>query len=570
MTIKHKFNSELAALFSVENWRMLAKHICDFRPDVVVLIARKMPRLAEVLQLHFGDHVVVISDLAIPFCHRIIHGKRVAIVDDVINYGSTMNNARTMIQACGASAYRLFALAAKDHSNSMDLPDFWLVSSDHMNESKYKDFVRQVPAALQLVSKPYDMDYPLFNCIVRPPFNSGSDVYGWFHERFGNRLHVLTTEREQTHGLSRLSVDFSEWEGTYLKARFYFDFNSGECNVVPMVIPAHFSNKVTYDRTTWAGAVWATLIELLGDAPIGTSLWREEPLARAELFVHSLAFARRVLSETNEVVTLGSALPFSHEDAILVFGPEVVSIILEMNEERELQFCDLDKEYFKNLGVHCTKNPFRDNLPAEELTRIEQNGNEMIEKGDLAGAFHSIFEGLAIATGATDANHYSLSWPFSSEEIVDKPYLRLRIGFTFKDLVSFFEPRISRFLRSSLSAQGLISAFLDHYIDSGSLVPAIANYGGVFYRIYRKGENNFWDEETNRTLYALKCLNEPLSLTRLAKLQAILSFTSEVSTTLVPEAFERGYVGVLPPSVVDRSGAEFGRFLLRIGKLKVS
>lgn len=566
----NKLSAELTALFSVDKWHKLTNQVRDYNPDIVVLVARKMPRLAEIFDSNFGNSVVVITDLAIPFCHQIFKNSRVAVIDDVINVGSTVDNARTQAMACGASTCHLFAIARKDHSCLIDLSEISLVDSEPMDESEYKDFVRQIPAAMQLVAKPYDLDFPVIKCVLRPPFNTAGDVTAWFKEHFGSQLHVHTTELEEKHELSRLTVDFPVFRGINLKARFYFDFKSHECNVVPIVIPTQFSLEQAYDKSTWPGTIWSVLVELLDSSPDGACLWREEPLARGELFVHSLAFARKVLSETGEVIAMKGVFPFSVKDAGLLFGPTMVTRVIAINEDMELQPCDLNIGLLESVDDQCADEPFSGHLTKVDREKIQHEGIDAIEQSDIGGAFQSLFEKLSSVVGATDVNHYSLSWPFSKEEVTIKPYLRLRVGFTFKDLLSFFELRVMRLLDTGTSARALVSVLLDHYIDSGALVPAIAKYDGVFYRVYRKGERDFRDEEMNRALYAWGCLEKPMSLTRFAKLQAILSFSSEVTTSLVPTALERGNVGYLPPTVVDQSGAEFGRFLLRSGKLTVA
>ncbi|MHC2284099.1 hypoxanthine-guanine phosphoribosyltransferase [Bradyrhizobium diazoefficiens] len=75
---------------------MLVNGVRDYSPDLVVLVARKMPRLVEALNLSLGDAVCV-SDHAIPFVHPNIKGARVAIVDDIWNVGTTMLRARDRV-----------------------------------------------------------------------------------------------------------------------------------------------------------------------------------------------------------------------------------------------------------------------------------------------------------------------------------------------------------------------------------------------------------------------------------------------------------------------------------------
>ena len=85
-------------------WLALVDQVRSWRPDVVVLVARKMPRLAQALELDFG--APTLTDLAVPFADGAFAGARVAVVDDVVNVGSTFAAARASVVA-GALRRRL-------------------------------------------------------------------------------------------------------------------------------------------------------------------------------------------------------------------------------------------------------------------------------------------------------------------------------------------------------------------------------------------------------------------------------------------------------------------------------
>ena len=567
MDCTSRLTDELSGAFSIEKWMRLAQSIRRHRPDVVILVARKMPRLAELLQLDFGASALSITDIAIPFCARMLSGKRVAVVDDVINVGSTMQNAEKQAVACGAASCKMFALAAKNNSCDTCFRDIHLVDQEPMPEEAFNDFVRQVPGALQLMSKPYDMDFPLCKCSIRPPFSQACEIFSWFEKTFSNDFHVLTTELEARHSLARYSVDFPAVAGFNLKARFYFDFNTHTCNVVPMAIPREFRKNGTYNSDTWAGALWEQLVVELKSAPRESTLWEEEPYARAELFVHSIAFSKRVFAAVAPIVIQTGNFPFSLEDASLVFGPSAITQFVQRCRA-DLHECECILESLGSNSKNEEFNPLHSQLSEDEQNRIEQEGTFLLNQEDITGAFHSIFERLAVNVGATDPAKYSLEHPFSPKAISETHYLRLRVGFSYQDILYFFSKEISQALCCIYSVRSLISTLMDHCIDAGSLVPVIANYDGRIFRVYRKGENKFWDEEQDRALYAWSRLGKPLSLTRFAKLQAILSFSSQISTSLVPSAFERGNVGCLPPSIIDRTGEELSHFLLKSGKLE--
>ena len=100
---------------------------CLFRPAVVILIAKDAAR--RVVRTHFGPGCVIISDLAIPFTSRLLRGVRVAIVDDLVNVGTTIRRAAEMATACGGREIRLFAAGYR-------LADVGLAESPHQRGSR--------------------------------------------------------------------------------------------------------------------------------------------------------------------------------------------------------------------------------------------------------------------------------------------------------------------------------------------------------------------------------------------------------------------------------------------------
>jgi hypothetical protein len=165
-----------AAALRRESWHELADRTRRFEPTVVVLIARKMPRLAELFRLSFGDRALVLSDLAIPFAHRFIAQQRVAIVDDVVNVGSTLQRAHDCVKACGAATIRLFALGTKNREKSDNtLIENTPIEYSHfepLSEKAYDDLVTEVPAAIRQLAKPYDLEFPIIHCRLAAPARS--------------------------------------------------------------------------------------------------------------------------------------------------------------------------------------------------------------------------------------------------------------------------------------------------------------------------------------------------------------------------------------------------------------
>jgi hypothetical protein len=84
------------AFTEAEDFRRLVELVTEAEKafDFVVLVAHKMPRLADALGLDFSgaSRALVVSDFALPWIASRLSGANVAIVDDSINMGGTIRN----------------------------------------------------------------------------------------------------------------------------------------------------------------------------------------------------------------------------------------------------------------------------------------------------------------------------------------------------------------------------------------------------------------------------------------------------------------------------------------------
>ena len=159
---------------------------------MVILIAQKMPRLAELLQLDFGPGCVVMSDLAIPFTSRLLCGARVAIVDDLVNVGTTIRRSAEMATACGAGEIRLFAAGYRRAMSVSENPHISMDLGDEFSDDAYSSIVDSLPQRLHQLAKPYDLEFPVIPCRLNPPYSNAVDVVNWLRSRFGeDAVHKL-------------------------------------------------------------------------------------------------------------------------------------------------------------------------------------------------------------------------------------------------------------------------------------------------------------------------------------------------------------------------------------------
>src|SRR5205085_12255939 len=153
--------------------------------------------------------------------------------------------------------------------------------------------------------------------------------------------------------------------------------------------------------------------------------------------------------------------------------------------------------------------------------------------------------------------------------------LRLRLGFTYEEILTFFRKNLNEQWLDSRPVELVVSALIDSFIDHGSAVPTFTLHGPECTRVYRKGEANpRWDEEFARLRFVLKSLSDEdlaelkgRGRTRIAKINAIMAFSGEVPTSLNVGALERGSVGMLSASVVERRGGELTGVMRRLGLL---
>ena len=171
--------------------------------------------------------------------------------------------------------------------------------------------------------------------------------------------------------------------------------------------------------------------------------------------------------------------------------------------------------------------------------------------------------------GAKDPDSYQLCWPYSKEEVRDRPYLRLRIGPTWNDVKA-----LVRLVLTSVSgadfqqvSDGELSRLLDRHVDDGSVVPTFAQYGECTYRIYRKGETDAHEEAIEKICYAWSTSGKSLSDTRAAKILSILHFAPNSRDVMAVAAMERGTVAVFPQDLLDES-TQIVAYMRRTGRLR--
>jgi hypothetical protein len=540
----------LYTTFPPDDWYRLAENVRRFSPDVVILVARKMPRIAELLSLDFGSHSVIVSDYAIPFIYKMLEGACVAVVDDFVNVGSTVANVCKWVEAFSARYIRIFAIASKAKDEQFESPisgyQAEFVHKTNLTHNQYTALAHKVPVALGFLDKSYDIELPVIDCVYTLPFHHSTEIYSWLYNKYGNAVHKHDRSVIFDNGLSRITVDIQPDLGMNYKFRFYFDDEKQTCKIVPFT--QGYKNTVScFD------SIKTDLLGQLERASEKCGLYSIETKYRVNQFFNSLDLFFSEFENYAEILTLkNERTVFSIEDAKFLFGPyfqdpkkkELLKKALEtkvdggsffnQNGATPLNLCPFWEGVFKNKKnkedfLHAIDEVFDENHVAYK-TPFEY--------------FVAFFSVLSKKTGSEDHKEYTINWPYPSDSVRNEPFLRLRIGPTFQDLVHIMGWLLGDKLDKS-DLYSKISRLLDKTIDDGGVVPCIAEYGGVAYRIYRKGESDSQEKAVEMLKYSMEVCEKAKianSRTRWAKILCILSYTEIGRGYFVPAALERGNV----------------------------
>lgn len=558
-------DSNKTAIGPMALWAALCSQIRDFNPDYVVLVARKMPRLFDAVQLDLGRSAICISDQAVPFVRSELANARVAIVDDLWNAGSTMLHVKERVECAKPRAVKLFALGAKDAASALT-QDVCMAEVTSLGEARYEHFVSMVPNILRNISKPYDADFPIARYALRTPFSTWQQCWAWLQLEFGAAAHTSVGETQTQHSHARATVNLRNDHGWVLKVRLYFDFVSGCCNVVPMALAPSLPLEDVYPDGSLAKATFGAALFTLGVLDELSPEDNRDALGRLGTFCDSLVFLDDVDAVLSGLLDRDSEEPFLVKDFAMQFGPVAAQRVQDAFAHEAISVSAEDKERFLMARRRPEQQPLvRDlNVTGEAVNKARNNWPfELV--------FDSLFKGLAKATGAEKPDEYSLGEPFpSAEQVRAHPYLRLRIGFTYAELVEFLRAHL-RPGQECRTPEAITSALIDTFVDLGAIVPTITFSGDPCLRVYRKGEASpRWDTDLSRMALALKQLKgQEISRTRVSKVAAILAFSSAGdSSGLRMAAAERGTVAVMGKCVVERSDIEVTTYLMRTGLWK--
>src|SRR4029077_12852898 len=116
------------------------------------------------------------------------------------------------------------------------------------------------------------VDFPIVPCLLRAPFRAWDDCWPWLKLRFGEYVHSTTDDAQLSAGFARATINISKEANWTIKARLYFDFGGGTCNIVPLALAPTLPLENQYPNESLSQAICNSLGKLLRDqAPSGVS-----------------------------------------------------------------------------------------------------------------------------------------------------------------------------------------------------------------------------------------------------------------------------------------------------------
>ena len=325
-----------------EIFRDVAKEIATHAPpfDFVVLLANKMPRLMDALELDFSgqSQALVVSDLALPWIANRLAGTKIAVIDDSINVGSTLYNVMEFrLKPCRPGEVKWFARFFKEgpKPNKYGFDGEIKAKKHTLSENEYSELASRIALRLALLNKPYELEFPVLTFSYAPGIASVKEMFDRLREGFGEtNLYSLEHPVLAGAGLYRFAVSVPEkGKPGDQQIKLYVDDMARECRLVPMCVPGRGGQgeELTGDICRVMDDMRGRLAP--GGAPSvegGTTHLGEtfagEAAARMDIFANSLAFGLRMLNSFSKVLAISqdSGPILARRDTSLLFGaPEL-------------------------------------------------------------------------------------------------------------------------------------------------------------------------------------------------------------------------------------------------------
>ncbi len=534
--------------------------VIDFCCDVcnkdsvpyIVAIARKMPRLLEFAGLLGSTTSTIVTDRALPWLTDLPRGRRLRIVDDVMNVGTTIEHhlsyARREFPDLQADV-RVFARRKSNvaqHRWIENKQDPFQFRIDTVFEDEtYREFETALPLELLKLGKPYDIDFPILNIPISSDKDLAKTPEEWldiFAARFPS-VHNLTVPSQRSAGITSITVidplvlcieDILLGAPQELlpppKVRLYISRDERTLRMAPMWIPGILEKFLATPSPLLKGALGQLFQKLSPKAKKGDPFeW--EPQYNLLIYLISFAYGWYFLPHISALLPHGiTAEPYlNRSDLALLFGDTVAEELFTTLSKLLCQSIPSTIVRSQLPAYPCPRHPINvesSNIVLKKLTEQEYSG------AGLQIVFRECMRTL-------DAHFHGDATP---DPGTHPDYRRLRHGLSLYD-IWWLASKVCK--RESPRLEEL-SFLLDFYIDTGAVVPVIEKVDGLYIRTYRRGEAD--PIEFAHFVHSLLLKhnsifpNSPLRVTEFTKILSALAIYHPDKTPLVPVFEFRGSV----------------------------
>lgn len=516
--------SAIESKLDVSAWKELKEKIVEFDPDVIVLLARKMPRIAEVLGWDtFFHNKIVISDFALPWVSgEIKSGKKIAIIDDALNQGTSLKNVHNKV--CPLSKdISIFVLGRRETKDmdeiKSDFGTHFTYIKDLVKNGKdgtYEKHSYKIPHAISLLAKPYEIEFPIFYASYKNNQHDAADILYYLETHLQDSIYAHDTTAAHTIdlGLARISLDLCITHLNNYKIRLYLDDTNKMVAIVPMA--TGYKTLVGEGCTKLRAYVKGkqksinSYYEKLKKYSDGKkkpypesffSLLKVETDTRSEQFISSLEFGLTTMHILNDLFDINNAW-LSTQDISMLFGSDFMKEVKDISPRMGKDWTLSDsppKNKNKSLITPEFWRSFKgqkDNPHVLESFKIDKKGRDSV--------FLDFFEHLRNQKRIKNNQKSDIGEQYTSsdQQISEYPFLALRGGPTAGDMLHLFRYHWNKRGGTTYSyeeTRGFLSSIIDTYVDAGSIVPVISQEGQ---RVYRSGESPAFDRERSNVYIA--------------------------------------------------------------------
>ena len=488
----------------IEKWQELSNNINKFNPDVIILIQPKMPRIYQALQslnievnvdpkdygidinkisFNLFEAQSIISNFAIDYLpNNYLNGKKIAIVDDSLNVGTTLKNVEEKInKRFTATQIKFFTVY---QSESDHIVDVILSDNQRLTQDEYQEKSNCLASSLLCLPKPFASEFPIFTTTIPEDFYYKDFIADLKKLDLPLQFNRLDSLHYVSVGINKFSVDLFPGHGVNNKWYFCIDNTFNKLVFVPMAHYDPLDDSIIKDE------------KFLETFDLKNSDLDDDALHRLKSYVSSLIFEKNSWTRIKNVTSLPD-ICLDQNETELLFGVTAAEKILSF-------YNDLHSDYKLLQQPKDTTQTSYFYDAYTRLNTLDDSSKIKVESKDLFfNYFTKFFVKLGEFVGEDDKNNYKFdfeNYQPNLKQVLKNGYLRLRVGPTFNELLRlmkvYFTNRNIEISEKAL--HNIVSHNLDRQIDQGFIVPTFDCYGR---RIFRKGKSSPYN------IYELKLLN---------------------------------------------------------------